>query len=60
MNRTILLDFVNNLSERVVAQRLIGESQLSEAKAALERHLADPSTLVVSHLFFQVWGRKAP
>lgn len=60
VNRTILLDFANNLSERLVAQKLIGESQLSEAKEALERHLADPSTLVVSHLFFQVWGRKAP
>jgi len=60
VNRTILLDFANNLSERVVAQKLIGESQLSEAKEELERHLADPNTLVVSHLFFQVWGRKAP
>jgi ubiquinone/menaquinone biosynthesis C-methylase UbiE len=59
-NRNILLDFADNLSERIVAQKLIGQLQLSEAKAALERHLADPSTLVVSHLFFQVWGRKAP
>jgi hypothetical protein len=24
----------------------------------LRRHLDDPGTLVVSHLFFQVWGRE--
>jgi hypothetical protein len=54
VNRMILLDFATNLSERVVAQKLIGEFQLSEATAALERHLADPNTLVVSHLFFQI------
>jgi len=59
-NRPILLDFADNLSQRIVAAGLVGERELSEMKAALRRHLADPDTLVVSHLFFQAWGRKAP
>jgi ubiquinone/menaquinone biosynthesis C-methylase UbiE len=56
--RGILLDFSENLSERLVAQKLIGEPELTGLKAELSRHLADPDTLVVSHLYFQVWGRK--
>ena len=56
--RTILLDFAENLSERIVAQGLIDESALAEMKSALRQHLTNPDTLVVSHLFLQAWGRK--
>jgi ubiquinone/menaquinone biosynthesis C-methylase UbiE len=56
--RNLLLDFSENLSERLVAQKLIGEPELTGLKAELSRHLADPDTLVVSHLYFQSWGRK--
>jgi len=56
--RSLLLDFSENLSERLVAQRLVGEPELAGLKADLSRHLADPNTLVVSHLYFQAWGRK--
>jgi len=56
--RTIMFDFVENLSERLVAQRLVAERELGELKAALKRHIDDPETLVTSHLFFQAWGRK--
>jgi ubiquinone/menaquinone biosynthesis C-methylase UbiE len=56
--RNLLLDFSENLSERLVAQKLVGERELADLKADLSRHLADPDTLVVSHLYFQVWGRK--
>jgi ubiquinone/menaquinone biosynthesis C-methylase UbiE len=56
--RGLLLDFTENLSDRIVADGLIGERELTELKGALARHLADPDTLVVSHLYFQVWGRK--
>jgi ubiquinone/menaquinone biosynthesis C-methylase UbiE len=56
--RCILLDFVENLSERVVADKLVGEEELADLKAALRRDVDDPGTLVVSHLFFQAWGRK--
>jgi ubiquinone/menaquinone biosynthesis C-methylase UbiE len=56
--RSILLDFAENLSERLLAAKLVGERELSDMKAALRQHLANPDTLVVSHLFFQAWGRK--
>jgi ubiquinone/menaquinone biosynthesis C-methylase UbiE len=56
--RNLLLDFSENLSERFVAQKLIGEQELAGLKAELSHHLADPDTLVVSHLYFQAWGRK--
>ena len=56
--RRILLDFAENLSERIIAQKLVGERELTALKEALARHLADPDTLVVSHLYFQAWARK--
>jgi ubiquinone/menaquinone biosynthesis C-methylase UbiE len=57
--RSLLLDFAENLSERIVAAGMVGEQELTALKGALARHLADPGTLVVSHLYFQAWGRKA-
>jgi hypothetical protein len=51
------LDFAENLSERMVAQKLVGERELADMKMALRQHLANPDTLVVSHLFLQAWGR---
>jgi SAM-dependent methyltransferase len=56
--RRILLDFAENLSDRIIAQKLVGEPELTGLKQSLEQHLADPDTLVVSHLYFQAWGRK--
>ena len=56
--RTIFWDFMQNVRERVLAQGLVGEGELAGLMDELRRHLDDPRTLVVSHLFFQVWGRK--
>ena len=56
--RTIFWDFMMNVRERVIAHGLVREPELSTLMAELKRHLEDPQTLVVSHLFFQVWGRK--
>ena len=39
-------------------QDLITESEFDELAAEVKEHLDCPDTLVVSHLFFQVWGRK--
>jgi Methylase involved in ubiquinone/menaquinone biosynthesis len=55
--RRILLDFADNLSDRILAQELASEAELAQMKAALGQHLANPDTLVVSHVFFQAWGR---
>jgi ubiquinone/menaquinone biosynthesis C-methylase UbiE len=56
--RPIFLQFVNNLRDRIVAEGLISEVAFAQCAASLERHLSDPQTLVVSHLFIQAWGRK--
>jgi len=56
--RPIFLQFVNNLRERIVAEGFIFEVEFAQCTASLERHLSDPETLVVSHLFVQAWGRK--
>ena len=57
--RRILLDFAENLSERLLEQGLVKERALAELKTALRLHIDNPGTLVVSHLFFQAWGRKS-
>jgi SAM-dependent methyltransferase len=56
--RPIFLQFVNNLRDRIVAEGLISDLEFAQCAASLERHLDDPETLVVSHLFIQAWGRK--
>jgi SAM-dependent methyltransferase len=56
--RPIFLQFVNNLRDRIVSEGLISQGEFAESIAAVERHLAEPETLVVSHLFIQAWGRK--
>jgi hypothetical protein len=56
--RTIFLHFLQNVRDQILEQGLITESEFSELTAELKQHLDRPDTLVVSHLFFQVWGRK--
>ena len=56
--RPIFLHFLQNVRDRLLEQELITESEFSELMAELKEHLDCPDTLVVSHLFFQVWGRK--
>ncbi|HEV7734289.1 MAG TPA: methyltransferase domain-containing protein [Candidatus Binatia bacterium] len=55
--RMLVPEFVLNARERILEKDLIGEAELDTLVAALKRHLEDPSTLVVSSLFLQVWGR---
>jgi SAM-dependent methyltransferase len=56
--RVVFWDFLQNVRDRVLKQKLITESEFDELTAELKQHLDRPDTLVVSHLFFQVWGRK--
>jgi SAM-dependent methyltransferase len=56
--RSLLPDFVDNLSERVLANGLISRNELARLQAEVRRHVEDPDTLVVSHLYIQAWGRK--
>lgn len=55
--RMLLLEFVENARERILERELIAEAELAELTAALKRHLENPSTMVVSSLYIQTWGR---
>jgi ubiquinone/menaquinone biosynthesis C-methylase UbiE len=56
--RSLLPDFVDNLRERLLAQGLVTRHELDNLQATVQRHIEDPDTLVVSHLYIQAWGRK--
>ena len=56
--RAIFWHFLQNVRDRILEQGLIADSEFSELMGELKEHLDRPDTLVVSHLFFQVWGRK--
>jgi SAM-dependent methyltransferase len=57
-HRSLLPDFVDNLTERVIAGGLIARDELDSLQAEVRRHLENPDTLVISHLYIQAWGRK--
>jgi SAM-dependent methyltransferase len=56
--RNIFCDFLQNVKDRILAEGLMTESEFHERFTELRRHLDDPNTLVISHLFIQVWGKK--
>jgi SAM-dependent methyltransferase len=56
--RSVLLDFLGNLEGRFVAAGLVDTVELEVLRAALARHIENPETYVISHLFVQAWGRK--
>ena len=56
--RNILCDFLENVKDRILAERLMTEAEFHEQLTELKLHLHDTDTLVISHLFVQVWGRK--
>ena len=57
--RPIFLQFVHNLRDRIVERGLLSEPEFAECYSSLERHISDPNTFVMSHIFLQAWGRKA-
>jgi len=56
--RTIFWDFIRNVRDRLDGSGLIAAREVDALLDELRRDLDDPDRLVVSHLFFQVWGRK--
>jgi hypothetical protein len=42
-----------------VALGIASEQELDDLDRAAREHLDDPHTLVLPHLFFLTWGRKA-
>jgi ubiquinone/menaquinone biosynthesis C-methylase UbiE len=57
--RYLAHEFAENLSERLIADSLVSRNEYDSLKRELYEHIAKDSTLVVSHIFFQVWGQKA-
>lgn len=55
--RTIFPQFARNLRDRMLAQRIMGVDEYDRCVESLQRHLADPGTLVV-WAYFQAWGTK--
>jgi SAM-dependent methyltransferase len=55
--RPILHDFIGNVRDALLAADLVHAEQLNEDMEALDRYLANPDHLVLSHTFFRVWGR---
>lgn len=56
--RHIFCDFLENVKERILAEKLLTEREFVEGLLELKRHLDHPDTLVLSHLFVQIWGTK--
>ncbi|MEW2378560.1 methyltransferase domain-containing protein [Micromonospora sp. NPDC047812] len=56
--REVLADFAENLRDRLITSELITREEFDVLHAALRRHLVDPDTTVISHLYVQAWGRK--
>jgi ubiquinone/menaquinone biosynthesis C-methylase UbiE len=56
--RTLMADLVRSLRPRILELGLSDERELDDVDQAVRAHLADPRTLVLSHLFVMTWGRK--
>jgi len=56
--RPILIEFIDNIRAGLLESGRISEDELDAHVQALREHLARPDVMVISHLFFQVWGRR--
>lgn len=55
--RTIFPQFAGNLRERILANGIMTDDEFDGCRGSLERHLADPDTLVM-WAYFQAWATK--
>ena len=53
----ILLDFINNVRDKMIELGFIQRDGIESDIAALERHLSNPQVFVTSHLFYLMSGR---
>jgi SAM-dependent methyltransferase len=56
--RMLLPHVIENLRDRLLARKIIGNDELDDLLKKLKRHIDDPKTLVIVGPFFQVWGRR--
>ncbi len=57
--RDIFARFIENTRAELTGTGRIEPKELDDLMAALLAHLAREDVLVISHMFFQAWGRKA-
>jgi hypothetical protein len=55
--RSIRRDFINNARDKMIESGFIDREELDAALAALERHLANLETQVVSSPYYRLCGR---
>ena len=55
--RTLFPQFAGNLRDRMLANGIMAEHEFDGCRESIERHLADPDT-VVMWTYFQAWGTK--
>lgn len=56
--RTQIVQFIENIRERLVARGTFSEGTLGSLLAAVLEHLDDPETFVLSTLAVRAWGRR--
>jgi SAM-dependent methyltransferase len=56
--RMQIIQFSENIRERLVARGFFSDAELTELLAALRRHLEDPETFQLSGVYFRAWGHK--
>jgi ubiquinone/menaquinone biosynthesis C-methylase UbiE len=56
--RTILPDLVRSMRTMIMELGLSDERELDQVDQTVREHLADPRTVVMSHLLVAVWARK--
>ena len=57
-HRNLLLDFAENLRDRLIGFEMVGEGEFNDLVSSLRWHIEDPDTLVLPGIFSQVWGRR--
>ena len=58
VKRNLVCDLLENLRDGFVRQGLLTEVEIKEQLTDLKRRLDDANTLVIPHLFLQVWRKK--
>jgi SAM-dependent methyltransferase len=56
--RTLLIQFAENLRDRLITSKIVAAAEFDEVVDAVKRHLDDPDTLVLSHVYVRAWGRR--
>ena len=56
--RTIRADLARSIRPQIIDMGLADERELDQLDAAVRKHLDNPDTVVIPHLYFLAWGRK--